>query len=135
MNFILQLKSKSFISMGNHLTIDLPPTTVNVINLVEEFDDPITTLLAGVDVISADGQRIKNECVHYENTLQLITRDSLKVKKSIDEQDAFIYGMKSNQGGCDQDILFIKQNIDNIKLSSHDGTFIWKITNIKDKMG
>jgi hypothetical protein len=115
--------------------IDLPPTTVNGTNLVEEFDDPITTLLAGVDALSVDGQRIKNESVHYENTLQLITRDLPKVKKSIEEQDAFIDGMKINQDSCDQDILFIKQNIDNIKLSSHDGTLIWKITNIKDKMG
>lgn len=67
--------------------------------------------------------------------MQVTTQDLSKVKKSIEEQTVVIDGMKINQNSCEQDIASIKQQLDNMKLSPHDGTLIWKITNVKEKLG
>jgi archaellum component FlaC len=57
------------------------------------------------------------------------------IKKSIGEQNGFVDDMKNNQENFEQDISSMTQQFENLKSSNYDGTMIWKITNVKEKIG
>jgi hypothetical protein len=57
------------------------------------------------------------------------------VKLSIQEQNTFLDGLKTNQEILQQDIALLKQKIEDLQFNSYDGTLIWKITNFAEKIG
>ncbi len=56
------------------------------------------------------------------------------MKLSIQEQGAFLEGIKTNQEMFQQDLELLQQTADNMQYVSYDGTLIWKITSIREKM-
>jgi hypothetical protein len=42
--------------------------------------------------------------------------------------------VKHNQDILNQDLISLKEKIDDMQNVSYDGTFVWKITSFKEKM-
>jgi predicted nucleic acid-binding Zn-ribbon protein len=105
---------------------------------VEQFqatNETIDVLSEGVKVLDNDIERVGSECVHSQNALQPITQELPNIKKSVDEQNVFVDNMKTEQDANESDVLLMKQQLENRKSANYDGTFIWKITDVKEKIG
>ena len=105
---------------------------------VEQFraiKETITVLSDGVKVLDSDIERVDSECVHSQNALQPIIQELPNIKKSINEQNKFVDNMKTDQETNESDVLLIKQQLENRKSANYDGTFIWKISDVKEKIG
>jgi chromosome segregation ATPase len=117
--------------MNNYLKIN----TINVINQLQEVNETIDILSGGVETLNEDIQRLKSEIFHRRNELQPVTQEFPILNKSIEEQNASIDGIKYNQDVLEQDIPSIKQKINDMRSTSHDGTFIWQISCVQEKIG
>ena len=53
---------------------------------------------------------------------------------SVQEQSAFLDGIKPNQEILQQDVASLKQIVDDMQYVSYDGTLIWKIISFHEKM-
>ncbi|CAF1081960.1 unnamed protein product [Rotaria sordida] len=127
-----QLKDKQ-------INIDLPQrTTSEVCNpaivQLEEFHEMLNILEGGVETLNNDGQRLANESFQIQTVLLTLTEDLSKVKLSIEESNAFLEGAKQNYDILYQDLLSLKEKINDMQFVSYDGTLVWKITNFQEKM-
>jgi chromosome segregation ATPase len=118
-------------NMNNHLL----QTTASITNQLENVNDMIDILSGGTQVLNDDIQRLKKESVDRQNELIPLTRELLILKKSIEEQSTFIHDMKVNQEVSERDLPSAKQKLDNTGSTSYDGTLLWKIANVQEKMG
>ncbi|CAF1099435.1 unnamed protein product [Rotaria sp. Silwood1] len=120
--------------ISSQMIIDLPHTTENNTIQLQEFDEMINLLSGGIETLSDDIQRLFTESIRHKNVLDPLAQDIPILKISIQEQNAFLDGMKINQQVLQQDLASMEQKLNAMKASSYDGTFIWKITNVQEKM-
>jgi hypothetical protein len=66
---------------------------------------------------------------------QTTTVAASDLQLSVEESHGFLQGVKHNQDILNQDLISLKENIDDMQNVSYDGTFVWKITSFKEKMG
>jgi hypothetical protein len=62
-------------------------------------------------------------------------KDFSKQKIPIQEQNTLIDGTSMNQETLQQDLALMGQKINDMKTCSYDGTLVWKITNVQEKIG
>jgi chromosome segregation ATPase len=121
--------------MSSQMIIDSPQTTEHVTTQLEEIYETVNILADGIAILNEDLQRLSTESIHYQNTLDPLKQDISTLKTSIQEQNTFLDGIKINQDILQQDLASFGQKMTDIKASSFDGTFIWKISNIQEKIG
>jgi len=124
MNFIVQTRKKNF-----------HQSTYLITDQLQEIDRTINELSNGVEALNEDLKRLGIEYVRRQNELQPILQKLPIIKKSIDEDNAFVDSMKPNQENNQREILSMTQKFDEIKMVSYDGAYIWKISNVQEKMG
>jgi hypothetical protein len=91
-------------------------------------------IAGGIQVLNDDAQRLSNESLRLHIGTEGLNRDLAALKLSIQEENAFLDGIKPNQEILNQDVASLKQKVDDMQSISYDGTFIWKITSFKEKM-
>jgi len=52
----------------------------------------------------------------------------------VEESHNFLQGVKHNQDILNQDLVSLKEKINDMQHGSYDGMFVWKITNFQEKM-
>jgi chromosome segregation ATPase len=114
---------------------DPPHGTQNVIIQLQEVYETCNLVSGGVETLNDDLQRLATESAHYQNTLNPLTQDLSILKISIQEQNAFLDGIKTNQDLLQQEIASTEQKMNDMKTSSYEGTLIWKVTDVQEKMG
>lgn len=124
MNFILQTRKKN-----------LNQTIYFSTDQLQEIDRTINVLSTGIEVLNEDLKRIGNEYVQCQNELLPVLQKLPMIKKSIDEENTFVDSMKPNQENIEREILSTTQKFNEIKTVSYDGTYIWKISNVQERMG
>ncbi|CAF4200261.1 unnamed protein product, partial [Adineta steineri] len=115
----------------------------NAMNLIKsrlhntqmDIDRSQTTTTVTNPVIGHLHQHVNNESLRVQIQLQTLTENIPQLKQSIEESHSFLQGLKQNQDILSQDALSLKEKICDLQNASYDGTFIWKITNVKEKMG
>ncbi|CAF1098343.1 unnamed protein product [Adineta steineri] len=128
-------------SQLNDTQMDIDPsqTTTTVTNPtidhLQDVHEVVNVLSNGLETLNDDNQHLNNESLRVQIQLQTLTENTSQVKQSIDETTTFLSGVKQNQDILSQDALSIKEKIDDLQNVSYDGTFIWKITNVKEKIG
>ncbi|CAF1499053.1 unnamed protein product [Rotaria sp. Silwood1] len=119
LNFVRQMLSQLHIDHSR-------TTTTEVVNPVtaqlEELYKMLNMLLDGIRTLINDELCLSNEL------LQTLTEKS-KVNLSIEESNVFLDEAKHNQYSS-----LLQENINDLQYVSYDGTFIWKITNFREKM-
>ncbi|CAF0993543.1 unnamed protein product [Adineta steineri] len=124
----------------NDTQMDIDPsqttTTTNpVIAHLQEVHEFVNILSNGIETLNDDNQHFNNESPRVQIQLQTLAENILQVKQSIEESHSFLQGLKQNQDILGQDASSLKEKINDLQNVSYDGTFIWKITNVKEKMG
>ncbi|CAF1262355.1 unnamed protein product [Rotaria sordida] len=118
---------------------DLPhTTTVGVDNSItthlQELYETLSILSDGIETLNDDGQRLNNELLQCQIKLQTLEQDFSQIKLSVEETNSFVQGLKPNQDILHQDLVSIKQKIDDMQYVSYDGISVWKIANFREKM-
>jgi len=102
---------------------------------LKEVDETVDVLAGGVQALNEDAQRLSIESLQLHNKLDILTKDFAKLKLSIQEQNAYLDGLKPSQEILSQDVASLKQKIEDLQFVSYDGTYTWKISNFAEKMG
>ncbi len=102
---------------------------------VLELYETLNILTGGIEALNDDGQRLSNESLQSQIKLQTLTEDFSKVQLSVEESHNFLQGVKHNQDILNQDLVSLKEKINDMQYVSYDGTFVLKITNFQEKMG
>ncbi|CAF3059521.1 unnamed protein product [Rotaria sp. Silwood2] len=92
-------------------------------------------LSGGLHALSDDTQRLTLESIQYINSLQSLSEDMSKLKIAIEETHASIDAHQINQQLMEQSLMSLQQDLDDQKNMSNDGTLLWKITNVQQKIG
>jgi hypothetical protein len=102
---------------------------------LQEVYETVDILAGGLETLNEDAQRLSRESVKLHDTFNILTKDLASIKLSIQEQNAFLDGIKPNQEILQQDLASLKQQVEDMFHFSYDGTCTWKIANFKEKMG
>ncbi|CAF1072303.1 unnamed protein product [Rotaria sordida] len=109
---------------------DCNPATAQL----QELYEMLNILSGGIETLNSDQQRLSNESLQTQITLPTLTEELSRVKLSIEESNDFLEGVKHNQDILKQDLASLQEKISDLQHVSHDGTFVWRITNFKEKM-
>ncbi|CAF1086442.1 unnamed protein product [Didymodactylos carnosus] len=103
-------------------------------NELKKCYDTLTVLTQGIHALSDDTNRLSTESLRTNNLIQGVLNELNQIKLSINEKDLYSAGMASNQGMLQQELSSIKQKVEEAEFVSCDGTLIWKVTNVSDKI-
>jgi peptidoglycan hydrolase CwlO-like protein len=95
----------------------------------QQLNETMDILIGGVQALNDDTQRLSSDSLLYQNIIQSLSEQLSKVKAAIQETHPLIDAHNSNQQILEQSIVSLKQQIDDQKNVSYDGTLLWKITN------
>jgi chromosome segregation ATPase len=117
------------------MTIDLPQTTEDATIQLQEIYETVNILAGAVEALNDDLQRLHSESISHQYARDPLTQDFSILKLSIQEHSTFLDGVKIDQEILQQDLVSMEQKVNDMKTSSYDGTFIWKIMNVQEKIG
>ncbi len=117
----------------------LPHTTTSLADNTnvqfQEVSETIDVLAGGIQALNEDAQRLNNESLRLQNELDALTKDFAGLKLSIQEQTTFLDEIKPSQEILHQEAASLKQKIEDLQSVSDNGSLIWKISNVAEKMG
>lgn len=100
----------------------------------QELHEMLDHIAGSVQAINDDTQRLSAKSMMHQNALQKFSDDLSRLKLSVQETDSLLNGHKANQQTLEQTLASIQQDISDLKMTSYDGTLMWKITNFREKM-
>ncbi|CAF4979367.1 unnamed protein product [Rotaria sp. Silwood1] len=133
----LQLRNAQMTS--NQMDTDSPQTTTMIgdnfaINQLKELHETINILTNGSETLNEDVQRLNTEALDYQNKLQHLTETVSNLKVAVEEEHGFDEAIVGNLKVLNQDLVLLQEKIDNMQHVSYDGTFVWKITKLQEKL-
>jgi hypothetical protein len=103
--------------------------------LLTHFQEMIGIFSNRVNDISNDQQRIGTEIRRIQASYQAADQNFSLIKTSHEDLVIRTIGMKLTQDLLTQQIWSLERAAHNALSTSHDGTYIWKITGVRDKIG
>ncbi|CAF1206684.1 unnamed protein product [Adineta steineri] len=128
MNVFHHLKTSDHPINASQLTLE------NHTNQLQDIVGSINILSDSIQILNEDQTRLNTESIHCQNTLDHLTQDVSTVKKSIQEQNAFLNGTIVNHGILQQDIQSMGQKVLDMNTNTNNGIFIWIIRNVQTRM-
>ncbi|CAF0859757.1 unnamed protein product [Adineta ricciae] len=130
---------------GSTMDVDIAPniagslstttTTIETLSTsMQEVYEAINTLASGTQTLNDETLRVSSESVRLQSSVESLTQELASLKLSVQEQGAFLDGIKPNQEILQQEVASLKQKVDDAQYVSYDGTLIWKITSFQEKM-
>ncbi len=112
----------------------------NVLNdpyhvLLTHFQDMIRIISDRVNIVSNHQQRLDVEFRHSQNSLQIATENWPSIKESFEDIFSRACGLKIIEDLLAQQIWSLKQSVRDVLFTPFDGTYIWKITSVREKLG
>ncbi|CAF2892518.1 unnamed protein product [Rotaria sp. Silwood2] len=104
---------------------------VNLQQLFETMD----IVISGLNVLNDDTQRLTSESFQYQRSIQSLSEDVFRLNTAIKETHSSINDHINSQQIIEEGLTSLQQQLDDQKNISHNGTLIWKITNIQQKIG
>ncbi|CAF3482644.1 unnamed protein product [Rotaria sp. Silwood1] len=132
--FVRQMNSILSTNIGNHSLISCYQRTDIDANELEKISRTMNILSDDIKILADELERLAIERDQIHNKLQSFIQESTILKKSIEEQKTCIDGITLNEERTEQDLSSLEQNLNTMNLNSYDGTFIWKITNVEEKI-
>ncbi|CAF1045056.1 unnamed protein product [Rotaria sp. Silwood1] len=106
----------------------------NINPQIQEIYERINTFTSGIQTIHDDTQRLSSESIRLQSSIESVTQEFSRIKLSIEEQSSFLGTVKPNHESFQENVATLKQKIDDMQCVSYDGTLIWKISNVHQKM-
>ncbi|CAF0987975.1 unnamed protein product [Didymodactylos carnosus] len=112
-------------------------TTTTQTNLYGELNrsyDTLTILTQAVEVLQNDAVRLSAESVQTNSLLQAMHQQLIGLKKSVEAKDILVAGLGPNEEILQEELSSVKQKLQDMETVSYDGTLIWKVTQVSDKI-
>jgi len=109
-------------------------TNENPSTEMQEIYETINILASGIQTLNEDTQRLSSESIRLQTVIESSTQNLATLKLSIQEKSAFLDGIKINQEILQQEVASLKQTVDDMIYVSYDGTLLWRVTNVHEKM-
>lgn len=135
-------------SMSNSMEIDVSnrcstsSTGIQVPNAVDKTTESMRYLDETIDVISNGITAYQKELTDLDASLSQdfqsieTTEQKLEViKTSSEESRNVLNGMQTNVSIVQEDLITLMQKYDDQQAVSHNGTLVWKITRVREKLG
>lgn len=123
MNFVHQIRGRT-----SH---QMPYITYQQSN---EIDEAIDAIVKSIETLDGDIRRVGREHSQSQTMLQSISEKLPTLAQSINEQNTFVDSLGPYQINLEQDIQLMKQAFNGLNAMSYDGTYIWRITDVHEKM-
>jgi hypothetical protein len=121
---------------STQMDMDLPQTMISTsISSNNRLNKTLDVLLGSVQVLNDDSQKLSLQNVHTQYSLQSLAEDLSKQKTAVQETNAFKESLKPNHQILLQDLDSFKRDIEDQQSTSYDGTYLWRITDVRKKMG
>jgi len=121
---------------STQMDMDLPQTMISTsISSNNRLNKTLDVLLGSVQVLNDDSQKLSSQNVHTQYSLQSLAEDLSKQKTAVQETNAFKESLKPNHQILLQDLDSFKRDIEDQQSTSYDGTYLWRITDVRKKMG
>ena len=127
----------SCVSSTSLVNVDFRATTAT--DTLDEHDfmtlsETVTMLLRSVETFQNDDERFQRELLQSQLMLQKLRQECSQIKVAIEESQNFESGSKLNRTILDQDLASLKDRIEDMRHVCYDGTYIWRITGVREKM-
>lgn len=100
----------------------------------EHLKKIIDTFTEGIEVLNDDLQRLSDESLQQSQTVETMDRNTTILKTSCEESNAALNALNTNLTVLQQDCSSLKQKVEERQFTSYDGTLIWRIANVQQKM-
>ncbi|CAF1470211.1 unnamed protein product [Didymodactylos carnosus] len=96
--------------------------------------ETLTILTQGIQTLSLDTNRLSSESLNNNTVIQSLFSEISQAKILMDEKHSHIAVVGPDQERLQQELLSVKEKLDSIEFTSHDGTLVWKVINVSEKM-
>ncbi len=93
---------------------------------IKSLEDQIETLNSNI-------QNLTGALNHLKNTWQRLSQECSSLQTNDQQQHTSINELKSKQDKSEQDLLKIKQEMEDLVYATYDGSFTWPIKEFKRK--
>ncbi|CAF1039075.1 unnamed protein product [Didymodactylos carnosus] len=100
----------------------------------KEIYETLTILTGGIQTLREDSTKLTDKFSELESNINKYCQEQMKLKQSVEEQYTLLSGMQMNQQILEQELTTAKQNVENVKYTTYDGTSVWKIKNVTQLM-
>lgn len=92
-------------------------------------------LVNSLHVLSDETQRLSSESIRQQNTSRALSDNYAKTQSTVQETQRLMEAQQLNQQALECGIASLQQQINEQKNVSYDGTLLWKITDVSQKIG
>ena len=110
-------------------------TSKKLIIELQKIDELIHILCGGTENLQNDLNRLHIEDIDHGNVVEYLIQDLSKSKTSTEEQNKLLDEIHTKQQILQQDLGLMKSKLNHLNKDFFDGTFIWKIHNVKENIG
>ncbi|CAF0953250.1 unnamed protein product, partial [Adineta ricciae] len=114
---------------GSTMDVDVAPniagslattttTSETLSTSMQEVYEAINTLASGTQTLNDETLRVSSESVRLQSSVESLTQELTSLKLSIEEQGAFLDGIKPNQEILQQEVASLKQKVDDAQYVS-----------------
>lgn len=96
--------------------------------------ETISTLANKIHKLNEDVPRLITKIIDHNKELQTLIDKVKNVEIVVEEKCKMNTNIMQNLKLLTQDVESMKEKLDDLTYVSHDGTFTWKITNVKNRI-
>ncbi|CAF0845656.1 unnamed protein product [Rotaria sordida] len=100
----------------------------------QELYETMDSIVGSIQALNDDNQQLYSESLQTQISLRNMSEELSKLKIAIEETYSLIDAHQVNQRILEESLISFQQEIEDQKNISTDGTFIWKITNLQQKI-
>ncbi|CAF3566686.1 unnamed protein product [Rotaria socialis] len=100
----------------------------------KDITETMNILAGGTAVLNDDVQRLSSESLQQSLLIEMSSQNLKALKTSCEESKNFMDALSTNMSILQQDCFSLKQKIEESQSISYDGTLLWKISNVQEKM-
>ena len=102
------------------------------------IDDDLSSMIPafhqGTQIIGEDLQRLHGESIELLSRVQRLSDSLSTMTTAVEEESASSEASSYSTMMLEEEIKSIKETVDDRQHVSHDGTLVWRITGVKEKM-
>jgi chromosome segregation ATPase len=110
-----------------HLSIRLSHRKPN------KVDKEIHILESKIDTLNNNIQNLFGEVNRFKNSLQRLSQECSSLQSNCQQQNVIVRKFKLQQDASEQDLLEIKQKLEDLHYATYDGSLIWIIDEFQRK--
>ncbi|CAF3147684.1 unnamed protein product [Rotaria socialis] len=134
----LQLSEAQAASTSMDSDVSRTTTTTDddnfVANQLEQLQETINMLANGTAILNEETQQLGTEFLEHQNKRQGLVENTSNVKLAVEEEQLLNEAITQNLEILNQNLLSLREKIDDKQCTSYDGSFTWKIKDFREKM-